>query len=277
MSVNIITTVEMVMPDKAKEYLATMGRNRPISSRDVDKWCRIIRNGDFKTTHQGIAFNARGELIDGQHRLTACAMTNIPITVCVTRGLEDDTMTAIDIGKTRSIRDVVSITSMGEHPMWRNASTIGMVRGIIVYGFNQNYRATPSDIERVGTAYAKECEIVYRAAITKKRNKPTKVMYSAALAALMCGEQESDIHEFFDAFCYYEASGNHNNQMAFSLSKIVQDSLVKHTNIKSTHLYNLTQNAIWHFCHNTKSSRLTETKEPRYDVKQMLGKVLKGE
>lgn len=275
---NIITTIEMVMPDKAKEYLATMGNNRPLSSRDVDKWCRIIRNGDFKTTHQGIAFNARGELIDGQHRLTACALTNIPITVCVTRGLEDDTMTAIDTGKGRSFFDVMHLIDTADEPAFRSTRIIGSVRTMMLLGYGHMIKPTPNDVARFMEAYPEECKALYRAAYTRAKNRPTVIIGGAALAALLCGERENTINSFFDAFCQFDAGdGCYNYQAAFSLSKIIQDAKSKRIILQKNKVYNLTQGAIWHFAHNTNIKMLREWSKLIYDVSDDLGVILKGE
>lgn len=68
------------------------------------------------TTHQGIAFNDRDELIDGQHRLSAIVMANVPVRMMVTFGLPSavegkkvTTMDAVDRGATRSVADQLTI------------------------------------------------------------------------------------------------------------------------------------------------------------------------
>jgi hypothetical protein len=67
-------------------------------------------------THQGIAFNTAGELVDGQHRLHALILSGKTIVMMVTFGLpikiagkEMTTMDAIDRGKTRSVADQLKI------------------------------------------------------------------------------------------------------------------------------------------------------------------------
>lgn len=276
---NIITTVEMVMPDKAKEYLATMGKNRPISSREIDKWCRIIRNGDFKTTHQGIAFNEHGELIDGQHRLTACALTGIPITVCVTRGLNDDTMTSIDVGKTRTFHDVLSLMDFEDDPAFRSDMVFGSVRTVIYYGFSHNFKATAKDTAKVVYEYSDLCKALYRAAYTRSAsNRPPVTVGGAALSAMICGEKPDVIRAFFDSYLNFDAGdGSHNHQAAFSLAKIIQDSKAKRVALKKSKVYNIAQVAIWHFSRNTSIKRLQERPQLLYDVSGTIKNILKGE
>ena len=40
-------------------------------ARWVERLTDTLRDGEFRTTHQGIAFDERGQLVDGQNRLSA--------------------------------------------------------------------------------------------------------------------------------------------------------------------------------------------------------------
>jgi hypothetical protein len=82
------TTIKEITPQWAKQILETRNpHNRRVSERFVDKLARDISNGAFVTTHQGIAFNENGDLLDGQHRLAAVVMANKSITLPVTTGI----------------------------------------------------------------------------------------------------------------------------------------------------------------------------------------------
>ena len=66
--------------------------------------------------HQGIAFNARDELIDGQHRLMAVVLSKTPVKMMVTFGMpskvQGTRMTGMDVvdrGKTRTVADQLKI------------------------------------------------------------------------------------------------------------------------------------------------------------------------
>ena len=95
-----------VTPEKALEYLekanAAGVRNRSVSDARVKMFEDIIRKGEWRTTHQGIAFDKDGNLIDGQHRLWGCVDSEKPIQVVVTRGVAATDMTLIDRGRSRS-------------------------------------------------------------------------------------------------------------------------------------------------------------------------------
>jgi len=92
----LFTVTELVTPEKAAEYLKANFLNRTISKPKVEKHKRAIKAGKFRHTHQGIAFDWFGNLRDGQHRLTAIAEGDTSVTMQVTRGVDPDSVSAID-------------------------------------------------------------------------------------------------------------------------------------------------------------------------------------
>lgn len=105
--------IENVTPQKALEYLekanAAGVRNRSVSDARVQMFKEAIKKGEWRVTHQGIAFDKDGNLIDGQHRLWGCVESEKPIQVVVTRGVAAIDMTLIDRGRSRSLGDVLTI------------------------------------------------------------------------------------------------------------------------------------------------------------------------
>jgi hypothetical protein len=105
-----------ITPELATKWLANNFRNRPISHDLVMAYARDMINGVWVPTHQGLAFNDRDELIDGQHRLHAIVLANVTVRMMVTFGLpsqidgrEMTTMDAVDRGRTRSVADQLTI------------------------------------------------------------------------------------------------------------------------------------------------------------------------
>lgn len=82
------TTTMLVTPKLAKEML-TKNRNREIRPHRVQEFAGMIKDGKFRLTHHGIAFNEDGALIDGQHRLMAVMQAGIPIEVQVSHYGDD--------------------------------------------------------------------------------------------------------------------------------------------------------------------------------------------
>ncbi|MFB8416467.1 hypothetical protein ACFC63_13300 [Streptomyces albidoflavus] len=76
--------VTLVTPELAIEWLRrNIENNRPVSHGKVRQWKTDIEQGRWKLTHQGIAFDPEGNLIDGQHRLLAIAASKRPIWIPV--------------------------------------------------------------------------------------------------------------------------------------------------------------------------------------------------
>ena len=98
--------VELVTPELAEAYLKTSPGNRNIRPRTLEKYCSSLLRGEFLLTHQGIAFDEAGKLLDGHHRLTAISDTKIGAFLLVVRNLpRDDVWPAIDSGAVRNLTD----------------------------------------------------------------------------------------------------------------------------------------------------------------------------
>lgn len=111
-----------VDPDTARRWLNNNFRNRPIAEDTVNAYARDMLGGVWVPTHQGVAFNDREELIDGQHRLHAIIRSGITVRMMVTFGLpshiqgrEMTTMDAVDRGRTRTVADQLKIQHGFKH------------------------------------------------------------------------------------------------------------------------------------------------------------------
>jgi len=103
------TYIELITPKKAKELLSTIKTNRPVSNGRVNHYSSIMKRGEWRTTHQGIAIDKNGCLIDGQHRLNAIVKANVSVTMSITEGLSTDTFKYMDVGYTRTAGNVFHI------------------------------------------------------------------------------------------------------------------------------------------------------------------------
>lgn len=95
----------MMNPAMALKLLETASDNRNISTGHVAALEQMIRRGDWKLTHQGIAVGSDGKLYDGQHRLWAIIQSGMSVPVLITYGLANESRLAIDKGRKRSVSD----------------------------------------------------------------------------------------------------------------------------------------------------------------------------
>lgn len=105
-----------ISPEIAGRWLENNFRNRPLQPDVVQAYARDMRAGVWVATHQGVAFNDRDELIDGQHRLHAVVAAGLTVRMMVTFGLpakiegtEMTTMDCVDRGRTRAVADQLKI------------------------------------------------------------------------------------------------------------------------------------------------------------------------
>lgn len=106
---------ETIGPKRAQELLDkhwVKEHQRKPSPSVVDDYARTMRAGQWMLTHQGIAIDEHGELIDGVHRLLAIVQSGTQVRMLVTRGIVSNgassrgglyAIDAIDRGRLRDV------------------------------------------------------------------------------------------------------------------------------------------------------------------------------
>lgn len=74
---------ETITPEVASEMLMKNYRNRRINKRRVAMLMNDMENGNWTESPQPISLDAEGNLLDGQHRLTAIKKLGIPVQMSV--------------------------------------------------------------------------------------------------------------------------------------------------------------------------------------------------
>lgn len=93
----------LITPDYAESLLKTNPRNRNIKKSDMRTIVQAIENGEFELTHQCIAIDEKGMLVDGHHRLSAVVYTGKSVEMMVAYNAPNSTK--IDGGTPRNSRD----------------------------------------------------------------------------------------------------------------------------------------------------------------------------
>lgn len=101
--------IETVTPEMASRWLADRAKNRKIRDKVVARYAADMRAGKWKLTHQGLAFNSEGKLIDGQQRLTAIVESGTALPFIIVRGIDD--ILAIDTHRARFMSDIIGLQS----------------------------------------------------------------------------------------------------------------------------------------------------------------------
>lgn len=94
--------VYLVSPQIAASWLQfNRPENRRMSQRQVTMLAATMLAGEYLLTHQPIAFDAFGRLIDGQHRLAAVVQSGVSVQMWVIIGADPETFGVVDTGLAR--------------------------------------------------------------------------------------------------------------------------------------------------------------------------------
>lgn len=105
----VTSRAEMITPQAAAEYLSHNKQNRILRQNTVNRYAQEMLHGNWKLNGEGIQFDKEGNLVNGQHRLSAIIQAGIAVPMFVIRGVEDGSFQTYDCGKNRSKSDVFGI------------------------------------------------------------------------------------------------------------------------------------------------------------------------
>jgi hypothetical protein len=182
------TEICIVYPKDAALMLETNKTNRPVRKSWVDWLAKTITDGEFITTHQGLAFDVTGRLIDGQHRLLACIKADKPIKVQVTRGLPVEAWFALDQGVLRTNSDILEIP----RPL---SEILGRAHKFAVHG-----KSKPVNLVALkNSELARSAEEVLSSHFTNKKVFGCSTVRLGIAISLTCGIDRSYIFEQYKA------------------------------------------------------------------------------
>lgn len=105
-----IGTWELISPEKAAEYLKNNANNRPLGMGVVRNYAHQMKNGEWlPDVIDAIAFDTKGRLRNGQHRLQAVIMSGVTVPFLVQRNVPDVYFDYVDTGKVRKVSDILGI------------------------------------------------------------------------------------------------------------------------------------------------------------------------
>lgn len=185
-----------VTPRIAEEWLGKNESNRNLRPTRVAQLVRDMRAGNFALTGDSIKFDWSGNLIDGQHRLTAVRDSGITIEVLVVRGLAPTVRAVIDTGAKRSAGDALRMA--GKNAATRSmAATIRLLlairEGSLVRAGDAPREVTHSEV--VGF-YDRNSELLDYCIVFSNRHNRKLNARPASLAAAMFIAAQKDVAAF---------------------------------------------------------------------------------
>lgn len=203
--------VVFMTPEWARTILTnSQNINRKITKSRVVTLLRTIERGDWKVTNQGIALDAKGGIIDGQHRLAAIAKAKRPVRILMAKNCDPSIFTVIDIGKTRTAGDMLTLSGCKSNHLTLAAS----IKMYINYTENPKIRwgsaVTPHHAKIVKYWQAKQ-EIIetYYPFIVKCHRQFRCFSQSAALTLCLIGDDyEWRVDEMMEFFSLLSTGAN---------------------------------------------------------------------
>lgn len=173
--------VKDVTPEWARTVLETKNtRNRPKNEKRAAAYASDMRRGVFIPTHQGIAFDEEGTLIDGQTRLAAVVIAGSPVTMVIStgwprktigkNGVEVDGLDPLDGGQLRGLGQKLRL-SHGILNANRVVAVCNAIRGVITK--NPTSSMTTAQVLAIQELYAESIDAILGLAWSTRDMKAT--------------------------------------------------------------------------------------------------------
>lgn len=101
------TEVVKITPEMASVMLCHNRDNRPVRESNIERYATMMKRGEWLLTHQGVAFDTEGRLVDGQHRLMAIVRSGVTVEMMVSRELDPRAYKLTDQGAKRRAADIL--------------------------------------------------------------------------------------------------------------------------------------------------------------------------
>ena len=154
---NLQTSIETITPEMAAEFLTNnFINNRDIKPTAVKRFASMIKRGDWQISCDAIGFDEHGNLINGQHRMSAVVKANQSADFLVVRGFPAKAMAVLDQGNKRMMHERLRIKGI---PI--NGKTCSCVRNAMTTWSSKNVGTVQfSDLRHddlVSYEYQKHC------------------------------------------------------------------------------------------------------------------------
>lgn len=148
------TKIVNVTPAIAAKWLENQAeRQRPLRDRVVAKYAADMTSGHWRSNHQGVAFGMKGQLLDGQHRLSAIIRSGVTVEMSVTTEVEDEAFVTIDQGAARSIGHMIGRSNqwvaMVTH-LYRLQRNVHTHTGVTVAIVEETYKNARKELDACG-------------------------------------------------------------------------------------------------------------------------------
>lgn len=116
-----------VNPKLAQTWLDSVNtRNRSINPRRVDEYARAMMSDKWVIGNDAIVFDHGGQLVNGQHRLSAVVKSKTTQVFVVIEGVDPEDQNIMDAGMARRAGQQLHIAG------WKNGSTVASISRVLL-------------------------------------------------------------------------------------------------------------------------------------------------
>lgn len=135
---NMKFKVVMMTPEWAEDLLEhNHSYNRNPKDKRIASYAREMASGLWRLTHQAIAVDEDGNLVDGQNRLMAVMRAGVEVPMVLVTGVPRKSMVGVDCGVTRNVADAAKVSGK-PLPATQYASVARIMMAGLGYGSKQS-------------------------------------------------------------------------------------------------------------------------------------------
>jgi hypothetical protein len=175
------TKLQTITPQVAECYLITNRNVRTPDANRVEKYANSIRRGEWVVTHQGIAFNADGNLVDGQHRLLAVIQAGMPVDMLVTTNVSNEAVPEMDRNTPRNNATLLGVSK-------REAETVTIIARILYGGSPSRYQ--------LQSVYDVTCDAINMLPTTARKSLTIAPVKAAFVTAFLISPDNSILENY---------------------------------------------------------------------------------
>lgn len=192
-------------PKKAEAALKTNKNNRRIRKARVKHYAAMMKAGQWKLIHQGVAFDTQGKLIDGQHRLLAVRESGMSIPMVTATNIDNKAgVGTIDTLAARTAKDHLHFDGLKfDHDGDAVAHFITKdMRAVGHENYAQDRIKQVSFFKKHRKAIEFACELLPKNKTQRQTalNNLTNVSVRAAIARAFYTVSERDLKHFFSVY-----------------------------------------------------------------------------
>jgi hypothetical protein len=261
--------VETVTPELAAEWLAKSKGNRTHRESSIRMYANDMKNGRWRLTHQGIAFDEQGVLVDGHHRLLAVVKCGIAVQMYISNNVPPEAKANIDTNMVRRATDTYAIVT-GEKAGHHQTAICMCIEWFpkipntsLTYGREQQIQLIEQHME--AAEYA--CQI--RSRHVPRFNKGGRAAIARAWYVCKESGELGRLDEFLEVLKTGVPTEGENDTAAIALYRYITTRIGPGASINIVHsTYKRTQSAIHKFLNRQNVTVIRECQEDLFPLPQ---------